>query len=80
MRDVRAAAVQFNHRPGDKEYNLGRIDSFVQKAARGQRVKLLVFPEMCITGYWHVRSLDRLEIEALAVPTGDEQDTRATRF
>ncbi len=67
MRDVRAAAVQFNHRPGDKEYNLGRIDFFVQKAAR-QRVKLLVFPEMCITGYWHVRSLDRPEIEALAEP------------
>ena len=79
MRDIRAAAVQFNHRPGGKACNLGRIDSFVQKAAR-QRVKLLVFPEMCITGYWHVRSLDRLEIEALAVPTGDEQDTRATRF
>ncbi len=67
MRDIRAAAVQFNHRPGDKQYNLERVTSFVEEAAR-QSAELVVFPEMCITGYWHVRNLDRPEIEALAEP------------
>lgn len=72
MKKIRAAAVQFNHAPGDKEFNLGRIADFVQSAA-GQGVELIAFPEMCITGYWHVRKLARPEIEALAepVPAGD---------
>jgi len=67
MRDIRAASVQFNHTPGDKAANLGRIRSFVDEAAE-QKIDLLVFPEMCITGYWHVRNLSRPEIQALAEP------------
>ena len=71
MNNLRAAAVQFQHVPGDKEANLGTIRSFVAKAS-AEKVDLLVFPEMCITGYWHVRNLSREEIDALAepVPTG----------
>jgi predicted amidohydrolase len=67
MRDIKAAAVQFNHKPGDKQFNLERVTSFVEEAYR-QKVELLVFPEMCITGYWHVRNLNKSEIEALAEP------------
>ena len=67
MQPLKAASVQFNHAPGDKTFNIGRIRSFVQDAAE-QGVDLLVFPEMCITGYWHVRNLSRPEIEALAEP------------
>lgn len=72
MNPIRAAAVQFNHKPGDKAANLRIISEFVEKAAAAD-VDLLVFPEMCITGYWHVRNLSRAEIEELAepVPSGD---------
>jgi predicted amidohydrolase len=67
MESIRAAAVQFNHSPGDKSHNLSRIRSFVMEAS-AEGVDLLAFPEMCITGYWHVRKLSRSEIELLAEP------------
>ncbi len=68
---LKAATVQFQHHPGDKSYNLKRIQDFCQQAARNN-VNILSFPEMCITGYWHVRHLSRTEIENLAesVPNG----------
>src|ERR1041385_1915443 len=67
MRDIRVATVQFQHAPGDKPYNLGRVRHFVTEAAR-RRVELIAFPEMCLTGYWHVRKLSRAAFEALAEP------------
>lgn len=67
MKNIRAASVQFQHKPGDKEYNLGRVREFVARAA-AQKVDLIVFPEMCLTGYWHVRKLTRDQIVALAEP------------
>lgn len=67
MQPIRAAAVQFNHVPGNKQTNLDIIEELVRQAARKQ-VDLIVFPEMCITGYWHVRKLSRPEIEELAEP------------
>ena len=71
MNEIRAAAVQFNHKPGDKNYNLEKIREFVESAAH-EKVDILVFPEMCITGYWHVRNLSKPDIELLAesVPSG----------
>jgi predicted amidohydrolase len=69
---MRVASVQFQHRPGDKAFNLGRIGSFAKQAA-AQGVSVLSFPEMCITGYWHVRNLGREAIADLAevVPDGE---------
>ena len=67
MNKIRAASVQFNHLPGDKAANMDRIRAFVAEAA-AREVDLIVFPEMCITGYWHVRHLSRQEIAALAEP------------
>ncbi|SMC19103.1 Predicted amidohydrolase [Andreprevotia lacus DSM 23236] len=64
---LRAASVQFQHRASDKAYNLGRIADFTREAAAAG-VQLLVFPEMCITGYWHVPKLDVAALEALAEP------------
>ncbi|MQY76558.1 MAG: acyltransferase, partial [Spirochaeta sp.] len=71
MKNIKAASVQFNHSPGNKDYNLGKIREFTV-AASELNVDLIVFPEMCITGYWHVRNLTRNEIEALAesIPGG----------
>jgi predicted amidohydrolase len=70
MRTIRAAAVQFHHRPGDKASNLDVMGRFV-RSAHDQDVDLLVFPEMCITGYWHVRKLSREAIAELAEPVPD---------
>ena len=75
MNNLRAASVQFQHVPGDKEANLATMRSFVAKAS-AEKVDLLVFPEMCLTGYWHVRNLSREEIDALAepVPSGPSSE------
>ncbi len=67
MKSIKAASVQFNHKPGDKAYNLGIIRKFVESAT-DQNVDLIVFPEMCITGYWHVRHLTKAQLEELAEP------------
>ncbi|GLO63454.1 hydrolase [Vibrio sp. MACH09] len=72
MKDVRVASVQFNHRANDKAYNLSVIEHYVEKAAM-QNVKIIVFPEMCVAGYWHVSRLSRASIQSLAefVPQGE---------
>jgi predicted amidohydrolase len=67
VRDIRVATVQFQPAPGDKTYNLGRVRHFVTEAAR-RGVEIIAFPEMCLTGYWHVRKLSRAAFEALAEP------------
>ena len=68
---MKVASVQFNHAPGDIEYNLNQIGIFCEQAAR-EGNELIVFPEMCITGYWHVRDFSREQLDKLAevVPTG----------
>src|SRR5919204_1594104 len=75
MRDIRVATVQFQHAPGDKSYNLGRVGHFATEAARSG-VEIIAFPEMCLTGYWHVRKLSREAVEALAEPVPDGRCTR----
>lgn len=75
MKTIRAASVQFNHSMGDKSINWERMSRFVEGAAK-QGVDLLVFPEMCITGYWHVRKLSREDIELLAEPVPDGPSTK----
>jgi N-carbamoylputrescine amidase len=67
MRNIRVAAVQFQHLPGDKAANLATMERFVVAAAE-QHVEILAFPECCISGYWHLRKLTRDEMVALAEP------------
>ena len=52
------------------------VESFVEKAVE-ERADLVVFPEMCLTGYWHVRNLDKAGVEALAEPVPDGPLSRA---
>ena len=66
-KNLRAAAVQFEHSPGDKEANFKKIDSFLEIAAR-ERSELVIFPECCITGYWFLRHLSKSELLKLAEP------------
>jgi predicted amidohydrolase len=67
MRNIRVAAVQFQHAPGDKRANLATIARFAAQAA-AQRVEIITFPECCVSGYWHLRKLSRAELTALAEP------------
>lgn len=71
MKDLRVACVQMQHDPGDKQSNMTKIQTFLQQASQ-RGVDLIAFPEMCLTGYVHVRDLGREQIEALAehVPEG----------
>ncbi len=55
---------------------MATVRSFVAQAS-AEQVDLLVFPEMCITGYWHVRSLSRDAIDALAEPVPNGPTTEA---
>lgn len=68
---IKAAVVQFQHQAGNKKYNLLIMEKFIEQAAV-EDVKILVFPEMCITGYWHVPKLSVTDVGALAeaVETG----------
>ena len=75
MRDIRVASVQFQHQSGDKEYNLGRVRHFVGEAGKS-KVEIILFPEMCLTGYWHVRKLSRDPVAALAEPVPDGPSTQ----
>ena len=76
MRDIRVATTQFQHAPGDKAYNLGRVRHFAAEAARAG-AEIVAFPEMCLTGYWHVRKLSREDFRALAEPVPDGPSTEA---
>jgi predicted amidohydrolase len=67
MDTIRVASVQFEHKDGDKVFNLKTIESFVKKASQ-QNVQIIVFPECCVTGYWYLRQLSREELETLAEP------------
>lgn len=75
-KDIKVASVQFNHHAGDKAYNLSVIEQYVQKAADSD-VEIISFPEMCITGYWHVSALSRDEIEVLAEPVPSGESTQS---
>jgi len=76
MNDLRAASVQFQHQPGDKSANMEVIRDYTAKAA-AKGANLVVFPEMCITGYWHLRDSPKADIEALAEPVPDGETTHA---
>jgi predicted amidohydrolase len=74
-RSLRAASVQFESLPGDKDANFRKIETFTAQAA-AQGVQLLVFPECCVTGYWFLRNLTLEQLAALAEPIPDGPSTQ----
>jgi predicted amidohydrolase len=68
---LKLGTAQFRHRANDKDYNLSVVERFSREAA-ASGVRILAFPEMCVTGYWHVRNLGGPDLDALAeaVPNG----------
>ncbi len=74
-RVLRVAAVQFESSPGNKDANFHKMEAFVEQAS-AQGVRLIVFPECCITGYWFMRNLSTNRLAALAEPIPDGPSTR----
>src|SRR5882672_76505 len=74
-RRLRVASVQMESLPADKKANFQKIEDFVTKAA-AQGVRMILFPECCITGYWFIRNLTVEQLAALAEPVPDGPGTR----
>ncbi len=71
MRDLRIAAAQFEHRNGDKAYNLSRIRE-LSKIAVERGADVVSFHECCISAYSFVQEFSKPELLDLAeaVPDG----------
>jgi predicted amidohydrolase len=69
------STVQFEHRSGDKKYNLSVIESIAHKAA-AEGANVVAFHECCISGYTFARHLSKEEMLGLAevVPGGPSID------
>ena len=65
------SSAQFEHKSGDKDYNLSIIDSLSAKAAQ-QGSDAIAFHECSITGYTFARHLSKAEMLDVAeeIPTG----------
>src|SRR5438046_7036542 len=74
-RTLRVASVQFESLPGNKEANFHKIESFVEQAA-SQNVRMIIFPECCITGYLFIRNLSVRELGRMAEPGFDGLSSR----
>lgn len=71
MREIRAAAAQFEARDGDKRYNLSRIDELTHAAVK-QGAQLVCFHECSISGYTFLETLTLAELLEIGeeVPDG----------
>jgi predicted amidohydrolase len=72
MEEIKISTAQFEHRCGDKAYNLSVIESLAKKAtAEGSRA--VAFHECSITGYTFARNLPKEQFLDLAefIPDGD---------
>ncbi|MFW6101846.1 MAG: nitrilase family protein [Bacteroidota bacterium] len=65
MEKLKVSTVQFEHKSGDKAYNLSAIDHFSKQAAE-EGSKVIAFHECCITGYTFTQNLSRQEMLDLA--------------
>lgn len=65
MEKMKISTAQFEHRSGDKAYNLGKIDQLSGEAAR-QGSQAVAFHECSVTGYTFARKLNRTQMLDLA--------------
>jgi predicted amidohydrolase len=71
MENLKIATAQFEHRSGDKNYNLSVIESLAGKAA-ASGARAIAFHECSITGYTFARHLSKEQMLDIAepIPTG----------
>ena len=76
MDKLRVAAVQMEHKNGDKAANLAKVEEFTRRAA-SERADAVAFPECCISSYMHITGLDYQGLCDLAesVPGGESVNT-----
>lgn len=72
MDNIKIATAQFEHRSGDKAYNLSVMQKLSQKAAR-QGANIISFHECSVTGYTFARHLTKAQMLDLAefIPAGN---------
>ena len=72
MERMKIATAQFEHKSGDKAYNLGVIETLSAQAAR-EGAKVIAFHECSVTGYTFARRLSKAQMLDLAelVPEGE---------
>jgi len=71
MKDLKIASAQFEHRSGDKKYNLSVIEKLSGKASV-EGAEIIAFHECSVTGYTFARHLIKEQMLALAeiIPEG----------
>ena len=72
MKNIKISSAQFEHRSGDKNYNLSVIDSLSQKAKQ-QGADVIAFHECSVTGYTFARHLSKEQMLEIAefIPNGE---------
>jgi 5-aminopentanamidase len=72
MENIRISSAQFEHRSGDKAYNLSVMDRLTKKAAQ-QGSHAIAFHECSVTGYTFARHLSKEQMLELAelIPGGE---------
>jgi len=76
MQPLRIATAQFEHRSGDKVYNLGVIRQLTAKAA-AEGAQVVAFHECSVTGYSFARHLSREELLDVSERIPDGPSVRA---
>src|SRR5271154_912317 len=76
MRDIRVAVAQFEHRNGDKAFNLSRIEKLTRRAVE-QGAEIVSFHECAISGYTFLQHLARPELAMVAEPVPGGPSVRA---
>ena len=67
MDNIRISTVQFEHKSGNKAYNLDQISNLAGEAS-GQGAHAVAFHECSVTGYTFARHLSKEQMLALAEP------------
>ncbi|RAJ35613.1 nitrilase family protein [Pedobacter cryoconitis] len=72
MENLKIATAQFEHKSGDKQYNLSIIDDLAGKASK-DGAQVIAFHECSITGYTFARNLSKAQMLELAelIPSGE---------
>jgi 5-aminopentanamidase len=72
MNKIKISTAQFEHKSGDKSYNLSVIDYLSEKAAK-EGSDVIAFHECSVTGYTFARKLSKKQMLGLAefIPEGE---------
>ena len=65
MENIRISTAQFEHKSGDKEYNLSVIDRLAEKASQ-EGAHAIAFHECSVSGYTFARHLSKEQMLELA--------------